>query len=488
MHVVNYTAAGGYFTYNNQSLQSIASNTSFILAFNVSKSDAGNSFVIYFTAPANMFGDNFASISLQVSDAAGDYSPVTTISVNALEGTKPTANPAGPINFLEEARSPSFSLNGTDADPADANNLHVVITTLPTKATLYVVSTDGSPDKVINTTGVALSNPTVYLIGDSLKHGSDSFTFVIVDVVNQTSTPTIVSIEITHINHPPVAGAIITPGFMNSNLTFKVFGQDPDHDLPLVIYITAAPTVGYLFQADGTLIPSTTSVDSPTLVTDFNGNLIYMAPTNQWGMPITSISLLVDDSTGANNSKSAIYTTTISMARVDLAPAVSNLTLQMPQNSALNLTVSVTDPQSYSTFVTIITFPLYGSLYRADGTEITPANPITETGFMTYVPPKRAFDNGVLPYATISYRATARSTTSLSSNLGFASIYVNKTTGPPVFTGSTQYDIPENANLTMLLTGTSELGSYGIKIISIVTSGRGLLYTRYYLCYIRIYL
>lgn len=476
--VISYHTLGGYFSYDSIEMDNSAStSTPFVLASNVSKSLSGTTLVVYFTAPADMYGNDFANISLQVVDAAGDKSPVVSVSVNVLRGNRPVASVIDTITFNEETTSQKFVLNGTDADVADEASLKVIITSLPTKAVLYVENDDGTVTEIA-TPDVVLSNPTVYLVGKNLTYGSDSFTFVVVDSVNYTSATSTVPIEIIHVNHPPVAGASISTGKMNSDLSFLVFGQDPDNDIPLSIYITALPTVGTLFQADGTPVPNTTSVDSPALVTNVDGKLIYSPPTNQWGFPLANISIYVDDNSGAANNKSAILEANLSLERVDLAPTVNNVTLSMLQGDALDFNIVANDVQNYQTYVTILTFPLYGTLYRNDGTEISPASPITQDGKVTYIPPRSAYDNGVVPYASITYRATAVSNTSLSSTVAYATISVIKTFGAPIFTGATQYDIAENTNLTMLLTGYSETGDYNIVILTPVASDRGFLFQR----------
>lgn len=473
--VVAYHTLGGHFSYDNVDIDDTAS-TPIVLASHVSKSLTGTTLVVYFTAPADTYGNDFADISLQVTDAAGDRSPIVSVSVNVLRGSRPEAAVIGTITFDEETTSQKFVLNGTDADVADAAELKVIITSVPTKAVLYVENDDGT-STAITTANVVLSNPTVYLVGKNLTYGSDSFTFVVVDAVNFTSATSTVPIEITHVNHPPVAGASIGIGNMNSDLSFLVFGQDPDNDIPLSIYITEVPAVGTLYQADGTPI-TTASVESPALVTNVDGKLTYSPPTNAWGFPLATISIFVDDNSGAANNKSAPFEAKLSLERVDLAPTVNNLTLSMLQGSALDFTIVATDVQNYPTYITILTFPLYGALYRNDGTEINPASPITQDGKVTYIPPKSAFDNGVVPYASVTYRATAVSNTTLSSNVASATIAVNKTFGAPVFTGATQYDIAENTNLTMLLTGSSETGDYNIIILTSVAADRGFLFQR----------
>ena len=477
--VVSYSSLGGHFSYDGVNLEDAFPAPPFVIAANILRSLSGNTLVINYTAPSNAYGQNFAQITVQVSDSAGASSASTTVVVNVLPGVNPDAIPAGPITFLEESQSQIFNLSGSDADPADSSSLRIIISTLPTMATLYVQN-NGSADTAITSPGVILSNPNVYLVGSSLQYGQDQFTFTVIDLVNQTSAPSIVQLQITHVNHPPTAGVSISNGTMNQKLSFNVFGQDPDNDIPLTIYLTSVPAVGTLYQGDGVTVISaaTTTASSPTKVTDFNGKLIYSPPVNGYGFPIGQFSIYVDDNSGVNNSHSDPLTTSINIAQVALPPTAANFTFRMPQNSQLNFTLNITDPQGYPTIGTILTFPLFGNVYRPDGSEVSPASPNTGSdGKIIYVPPKKAFDNGAAPYATFTYRGYANAS-GLASNIATGTITVYKSFGAPIFTGATEYDIPDNTNLTMLLTGSSETGSYGIQILSTVASDRGVLFTK----------
>ena len=389
------------------------------------------------------------------------------------------ALPAGPVIFLEESSSVVITLGGIDEDLADNSSLSVVITSLPTKSVLVQKGNNGQPDVDITSAPTTLTNTAVYLRGDLLSYGSDQFQFQVVDLINASSDVATVSATITHINHVPSAGAAITPGLMNQPLAFNVFGQDPDNDIPLSIYITSLPAVGSLYQGDGTTLISTASTTSPVLVTDYNGKLIYNPPTNQYGSPLAAISIYVDDNSGYSDSKSQVYSVAINITRVDLPPFVANISASMPQNSKLSIPINVTDPQGYATYVTIVTFPPRGTFYRSDNvTEINPNNPTTSMdGIVIFVPPLRDFDSDGLPFATFTYRATSPNST-LSSNTGYASISVKRTVGAPVFTGATSYSIADNTNLTMLLSATSEAGSYSILLTSAINASQGVLYVR----------
>jgi hypothetical protein len=396
--------------------------------------------------------------------------------VNVLEGSPPVATTAGPITFVEENNSSTFALSGTDVDTADSGHLSVVVTSLPTKSVLMQQGILGASDTAVTTVPTTLSNPVVYFVGDKLKDGSDSFTWQVVDLVNLTSAVSTVQATITHINHPPVAGVSISAGVENQQLVFNVYGQDPDNDMPLSLYISAAPASGSIYQSDGTTLITPTAAN-PVLVTDFNGQLIYVPPTNQYGYPIANFSMFVNDNSGYPNCLSTILTTGINITRVDLAPSVANYSASMPQNSQLSFTLNVTDPQGYLTYVTILNFPSVGTLYRGDGvTVISPSNPSTGYGnSVIYVPPN-TYSAGTISF---TYRATAVNSSLVSTNIGSGSIYVYQTISPPVFTGTTLYSIADTTNLTMLLTGYSQVGSYSIQIVQGIANTSGVIYVRY---------
>jgi hypothetical protein len=148
---------------------------------------------------------------------------------------------------------------------------------------------------------------------------------------------------------------------------FSVYGQDPDNDMPLSCYISALPASGTLYQYDGAQFPTTTSATSPTLVTDFNGQLIYAPAINAYGDPLATINMFVNDNSGAANSDSPILVIPFNFTEVALPPSAANITVTMPQNSRLTIQLKVSDPQNYDTVSSIISFPANGALFRSDG-------------------------------------------------------------------------------------------------------------------------
>jgi hypothetical protein len=161
LSVASYSANGGTFSYAGTAFTQISATTPFALATGVPKSLSGNSFSVNYTAPTSMYGDNFDQVALYISDGAGASSGNIVVSVNLLLGSAPTANPAGPITFLEESTSAVVTLSGNDADAADNSTLRFVITVLPTKATLVQKGVNGAADVDVTVAGTIITGSQV---------------------------------------------------------------------------------------------------------------------------------------------------------------------------------------------------------------------------------------------------------------------------------------------------------------------------------------
>lgn len=98
----------------------------------------------------------------------------------------------------------------------------------------------------------------------------------VIDILNAISLPVEVDINITHVNHPPVARVLNSLPLavtMNSNMIVQIIGTDVDLDL-VSVFITQLPSQGQLSQLDGTIITSA-SPANPAMVTNFLGKVIY---------------------------------------------------------------------------------------------------------------------------------------------------------------------------------------------------------------------
>lgn len=433
--------------------------------FSITQAQDNQNYVTYasllFTAPATAQGDGYLNISFNVQDSAGASSTGTVqITVGIAPNNLPVATFTGTVGLLEVGNSSEFTLGGTDADIIDASNLKVTILSLPARGTLMLVG-----GGAVTTIGGMYSNPSFYIVGNPLAFGSDQFSFAVVDNLGGQSAVLQVPILITQVNHPPTAGVNIQQGFMNQPLTITVYANDIDND-GLSLYVSEVPSIGTLYQSDGTVITGA-SASNPVLITSSSGNLIYVPPTNAFGVGLSNFSFFAADNSGAPNNRSAVLSGSINVARVDLPPTTQDATATVPNGGSVSFYVNVTDPQGYPTVVTITSFPQSGGLFRSDGSAITPSSPNTGSDhIVTYQPQAGVYGQNI----TLSYQATA-TTSSLSSNTGTATISVYRTYGPPSFTGQTAFTIPENSMANMLFSGSSETGSYYFTILSVGYNG-----------------
>lgn len=164
-----------------------------------------------FTAPVTAVGDDYLIVNFTVHDSSSGSSNSFGIAVSIAPNNAPVASAPTTVTYPEDGNSTTFSLGGTDADPADANTLSVTITALPTKGTLYLVGFG----PITTTGGVYPQSSRFFIVGTPLQFGDDSFTYQLIDNVGGTSTPQTVPISITHVNHPPQALISLAEGPMN---------------------------------------------------------------------------------------------------------------------------------------------------------------------------------------------------------------------------------------------------------------------------------
>lgn len=95
---------------------------------------------IWYTAPFNQIGNNYASVTFYVKDAGALSSSNITVTVNINPNNAPVAQPVSIISVNEHQTSNTVTLFGKDADYADSTTLQVMIYSLPTKGTLLLSS------------------------------------------------------------------------------------------------------------------------------------------------------------------------------------------------------------------------------------------------------------------------------------------------------------------------------------------------------------
>jgi hypothetical protein len=319
---------------------------------------------VNYTAPINASGTNFSYIIFSITDQSGASTGPVEVSVGITPNSVPIAT-ADSINVTQDSISDPIFINGTDADPADANTLIAVITATPTKGTLFVNDTT-------NVTSVPFSLPA----GSSVTYytevrGGDSFEFHVVDNLGAQSGSVVVPISITPVNHPPSAqfsGPVTT--LENQNITItQISTSDPDGDV-VSVWINSLPDLGYLCQYDGT--PITTV---PTLVNQSQSWIIYVPPHGQFG--VTNFTFYADDGQGEPNSQTATFTAVLGITRVDGAPIAVNSTITVDEGASyLNVTLTVIDSDTplsnLSVYLTSLPDPAIGTLYDLNGATIQP--------------------------------------------------------------------------------------------------------------------
>lgn len=130
----------------------------------------------------------------------------------------------------------------------DNSTLVVVITSLPTRATLYSVS-----EGIITAVGTEFKPSEFYLIGNDLTFGDDQFEFKVRDLVGLESEPSLVSIIISHVNHPPTAVfESSVEAIRTVPLDIELGVEDVDADEEFVFNITSFQAGDGVFLEFGT--------------------------------------------------------------------------------------------------------------------------------------------------------------------------------------------------------------------------------------------
>lgn len=161
-------------SYVDASSNAISSTPYSLAAVNVGALDTASQSITY-TAPVNSAASS--SFSFTATDAAGSVSSPVTVTINVKPNQVPVATAVTALTFSMHGNSASFTLGGTDSDPADTSStLQVVLTQLPSKGTL-VLASDSS---TVSTLGTYANNVAFYIRGRAIS-GTDQLSFRVVD-------------------------------------------------------------------------------------------------------------------------------------------------------------------------------------------------------------------------------------------------------------------------------------------------------------------
>ncbi|MCW1886467.1 Ig-like domain-containing protein [Luteolibacter flavescens] len=270
-------------------------------------------------------------------NAAGQTSAPSSEVTYTVPGLPNTAPSAGSFSLsLVEDGQASVTLSGTDAE---GDTLSYAIVAGPSKGTL---------------SGTA---PNLTYRPAANANGSDSFTYRVSDGALDSGIAT-VSIEITPVNDPPVAGAKSLTVPEDGQVAITLTGTDVDGD-SLRYEIVSEPTKGAL------------SGTPP--------NLTYRPAANVNGSD--SFSYRVSD--GSATSAPAMVNITISP--VNDAPVANGQSLTVAEDTPLSIRLTGTDIEGSSLTYTVVSQPGSGTLSgTAPNLTYTPATNFNGTVSFTF--------------------------------------------------------------------------------------------------------
>jgi hypothetical protein len=373
-----------------------------------------------------------------------------------------------------------------DVDPTQ-NTLQFIIVALPTLGQLY--QPDGvtliAAGQAVTATGVSPASATILYQGNYLTYGADQFSFKVSDghpcgatagrpaspctgagaaktcqiyaaEADGCSADQIVTLAITHVNHPPFAVLNRSMACENQEQILCVSGYDVDvGDVLNSAQIQALPSGGQLFA-----LSVTGGKDSRTLLTDSMlpftvdaqsninavagvvGCIAYMPPTDQFGLALDDLVFTVDDAQPLNH-QSAPLTTPIDVYVVLEPPYVPMQTVVGQADDYLPIQLAFSDV--YTTNRTYITkvkvFPTHGVLLNADESPIAangylsnPFKAIFVPIFAEYGSPYDTFTIEVFDVALIGITSAQFQTIEFgnSTNLGVCTIFRPTTGDVPI--------------------------------------------------------
>lgn len=276
-----------------------------------------------YTPTLGYFGSDSLTYKVQDNNIGPLYTQPTTVTFNVI-AAPPVANPES-VFAAEEVATP-INVLSNDTDPGKSGFSTVNITTAPAHGTVKV----------------GAGNVVTYT-GNSLYFGQDSFRYTVTSVDGGVSAPATVSLTVTFVNHPPVAGNdsfIVQKNSVNN--TLNVLGNDKDLDGSLLVstlVIGTAPTNG------------TASVNSI-------GTISYTPNPNFSGSD--SFTYTVKDSnTPQGTSNVATVTIRINAPPVANPDTFASVLQETP--TTLNILQNDTDDVGVNVgAVTIVTSPLHG--------------------------------------------------------------------------------------------------------------------------------
>lgn len=443
--VISSISGGGQLSFNSVNITS----TPFRLPVNFTIPNSNSvSIQLSYLAPANSSGTGYASISFVAQDS-GLTSTTSTVSVSIAQNQLPSANPAGPLRAIQDFVSAPITLNGTDADVADAGSLAVIITALPAVGVLYhVVGNTNTTITAVNT--VVPSGSVFYL---TYQRAATQFSFAVRDNLGALSSPVTVTTVITPTNHAPSAYWIGTASALEDTILTitNIQASDPDAGDTITIIVPLAPSQGTLLQFNNV------SCSYPCNVTDPQYRMRFVPGLHGFGTPYTTISFVASD--GFLNSLPVGGP--LNIIFVDYPPVANASTIAILENDASNLvstniTLGYTDIDTLPMFInaTIVSLPP-----SSFGTLATSTGQLLSIGDTVGRPFRVVFTPNAYTYGVTSFSFTVRDNVT-TSNVAQITLNISHVNHPPVarWVGNAVGNEDTNVTITQIQVSDPDVG------------------------------
>ena len=318
-----------------------------------------------YTPNTDYNGDD--TFTFTAKDDEGAVSNISTVTITVTPFNDPPTADDQSIEATEQTPI-TITLTGSDAE---TTTLTYIVSTLPSEGTLK----DGSTAIASGDLPKTLSGNTVVFTGTSDTPTPDSFKFKTQDEGTKQSSDATVSITFSALNDPPVASAqsVNTKENVAKEITHE--GTDADGDALTYIIITL-PTNGTLTDSGAEIasgdLPKTLSsaIATYTPETDYNG--------------ADSYTFKVNDGTV---SSTAVATVDITIDLFNDPPTADDQNLKTDEDTALDITLTGSDPEGDPLTYLVKTLPTNGKL--KDGGNIILASELPKllpANALTYVP------------------------------------------------------------------------------------------------------
>ncbi len=305
--------------------------------------------------------------------------------------------PSGTDGTLHVTENTDYVFAASDfgfTDPGDAtpnNLLAVEMTTLPATGTVTDNGATVTAGQFIPVADITNGNLKYSPPNGVTGTGVASFTFQVQDDggtanggVDTDPTPNTLSINITVPNHAPVGAnnTVTTLEDVQHVFTTAEFGFNDPNDTPAntlkAVEITTPPSVGGSLTDNGVAVTAGQFVAATDIVA---GLLIYTPNANQNGAGNSTFTFQVQDNGGTAgggiDTDPTAKTMTVNVTSVNDAPAGTNKTIGLTQDTVYTMTVAdfgFTDPNDTPAnnllAVKITTLPAVGSL-KDNGVAVT---------------------------------------------------------------------------------------------------------------------